>query len=86
MEFAFSLEGTGVHHLDGDGLVVVVLVVFFVVREAGAVDGAKAPLSKAARGGERTGSTPKDGVGEPVWRLRVGWSCTFSPDFAEAHG
>lgn len=81
MELAFSLEGTGVHHLDGDGLVVVVVLVG-VVRDGGAVDRTKAALTEAARGGKRGGGATEDRVGEPVWRLGVGRNSTFTPDFA----
>ena len=84
MELAFSLEGTGVHHLDGYGLIVV--VVMMVVRDGGAVDGTKAALTESARGRERGGGTTEDGVGEPVRRLGVGRDCTFTPDFAKAQG
>ena len=84
MELAFSLEGTGVHHLDGYGLIVV--VVMMVVRDGGAVNGAKAALTEPARGGERGSGAAKDGIGEPVWWLGVGRDCTFTPDFAKAQG
>ena len=66
VELALPLEGGGgVHELDGDGF----------SGEGAGEDGAEAAVAEG--GGEVVGGAAEEGVGEPVWGVRVGvggWS------------